>query len=234
MTNRDEDTDISFFNADALIGFIESGKAESYLTGAALMKEPAVKSKSFEPTVGDMLAAAFGKEIDRAMTVTLGTVYTPQGTPVTTFYDLSWSEMAILQGQPGLNLTAAKAESFALMAIYTSATQLAPPSPSYNCHSFAWYLQSSNKHWINSPADYINDGSYVWSSTASTGKKVIYSNSVSGIVHSGVVSASGTSLSTTSIRSKWGYLGVYDHYADDCPYYGTGTSIGYWQLNPAL
>ncbi|NCE63148.1 hypothetical protein D1159_00785 [Pseudoflavonifractor sp. 524-17] len=39
--------------------------------------------------------------------------------------------------------------------------RLSRATPSYNCHSYAWYSQSiSNNYWINDPKPYMNDGSY--------------------------------------------------------------------------
>lgn len=38
-----------------------------------------------------------------------------------------------------------------------AATRRATPTVKYNCHSYAWYSQSTaNKHWMNSPSKYMS------------------------------------------------------------------------------
>ena len=45
---------------------------------------------------------------------------------------------------------------------YPNASFLANASKIYNCHSYAWYMQSSqyNFHWMDSPSNYVLDNSY--------------------------------------------------------------------------
>lgn len=92
-------------------------------------------------------------------------------------------------------------------AAYPSATRETNASRKYNCHSYAWYSQStSNYRWINTPQDdkYWTDGSYrrvactacihTPPSSAPNGSKVSYVYSD----HSAI------KVSSTHFRSKWG------------------------------
>lgn len=93
----------------------------------------------------------------------------------------------------------------------------------YNCHSYAWYLQtSSNTAWMNNPRSYITDGSY--SLTTAVNASVVaylYNNSGTTISHSAIVE-SATSTIDAVVLSKMGALGLYRHDVLDCPFYGTG------------
>ena len=86
-------------------------------------------------------------------------VKTPKGTSVSAYKDMTWSDhgtskAAVLVAQKDIEKT------------YTNATRIADISPTYNCHSYAWYSQStSNRYWINDPSSYMEDGSYTKHST---------------------------------------------------------------------
>ncbi len=103
-------------------------------------------------------------------------------------------------------------------------TVVSNPTKKYNCHSYAWYSQStSNYYWINDPSKYMTDGSYKKTTgTIKSGNKVYWVNGS----HSGIISYVGTSgIGNVKAKSKWGQLGVYNHYLDDCPYTG---SVSTW------
>lgn len=132
-----------------------------------------------------------------------GYVYTPNGTTVTTLLNRSpeYTQSEIL----AINNSVANS--------YPNATFYSNASVKYNCHSYAWYQQSANIHWINYPSSYMTDGSYTrYLGTPSVGMKAYYYNGD----HSGVVA--NVSNGTIYIRSKWGPAGVYQHYLNDCPY----------------
>lgn len=97
------------------------------------------------------------------------------------------------------------------------------PTNRYNCHSYAWYRQStSNTYWINDASAYRNDGSYTKSSIPSVGAKIYYE----GADHSGVV----FSLSNNEIIiSKWGHLGLVRHEISKCPYYKNTNQYEYYR-----
>lgn len=60
---------------------------------------------------------------------------------------------------------------------YPNATIISGATTNYNCHSYAWYSQStSNKYWMNNPGAYMSDGSYtqVGTKPSATGQKVCY------------------------------------------------------------
>lgn len=90
----------------------------------------------------------------------------------------------------------------------------------YNCHSYAWYKQStSNPYWINDAPDiYIDDGSYKLSTERRprVGFKAYYNSGE----HSGVVQEIKVvdGAQTFLIQSKWGQLGLYKHSPYDSPY----------------
>lgn len=106
----------------------------------------------------------------------------------------------------------------------------------YNCHSYAWYSQStSNSYWINNPSVYMTDGSYsrVMSGTTSSsglaaanGDRVYYaSNTHSAILSS---SATGEPIATRTVKSKWGSLGVFSHTVSNVPSSYDTSSVSCW------
>lgn len=112
---------------------------------------------------------------------------------------------------------------------YPSSTRLATSTSKYNCHSYAWYLQStSNSYWMDNPSAYWSDGSYT-SGTKAVGSKITYTQSNS-VTHSGIVSTlySGASLinfvDLVDVTSKWGEMGLYKHKGNSCPYWSTSNT----------
>lgn len=146
-------------------------------------------------------------------------VTTPNGTSVATLYGVDWSVHARESGISSLSEAISISNQY--LATYPSAIIIRDPSPSYNCHSYAWYSTSPNQHWMNDPSAYITDGSYV-ARTAAVGNKVTYKTN--GIYdHSGItISASSTPV---TVSSKWGCLAVFSHDVDDCPYTGNGSAV---------
>ena len=192
-TEREEDTDISFFNADTLIWYIEE---QRYTI--------------LSPTRSSIV-----------------TVYTPNNSAVTAIYGRTWNDTNMTQ-------VAANAASTTLLAVYSSASILAPASPSYNCHSYAWYSQTtSNQYWINNPSAYMTDGSYSGLSFSSSGCKIyyacpgVYSYETSN-GHSGIVTVPNMAINSIVVVSKWGPLALFSHNANDCPYYDNQSNISFW------
>lgn len=103
------------------------------------------------------------------------------------------------------------------------------PTVKYNCHSYAWYRQStSNPYWMNNPSKYLTDGSYteVGKIETEVGDRMVYYNSnddtYDGISHSAVITDYTDypkSKRTFVVKSKWGMLGLYEHSWSNCPYY---------------
>ena len=121
-----------------------------------------------------------------------------------------------------------RSEKDALNAYYSTAypgaNRLSDPTKKYNCHSYAWYWASTgNYYWISNPNAYMNDGSYSKVSAIKVGDKTYWNNGS----HSGIVAGVGSG-GTSNIRfvSKWGSLGLYNHFLWDCPYSG---SISNWR-----
>lgn len=135
-------------------------------------------------------------------------VYTPKGSPV---YVFSRGELLSPQDKTDINNSIADE--------FPNAVRLSAPTTNYNCHSYAWYNQSvsGNKYWMNNPSPYIDDTSYVKTSSSFTGlARVIYknSNTSSEIVHSALrISGSGN-----KVKSKWGEAGLYSHNIYYSPY----------------
>lgn len=65
---------------------------------------------------------------------------------------------------------------------YPGATYIATPTKKYNCHSYAWYSQStSNSYWMNDPSKYMSDGSYE-KAGYKVGNIIYYTGEHSGVV----------------------------------------------------
>ena len=100
----------------------------------------------------------------------------------------------------------------------------------YNCHSYAWYDNTSdNPYWMNSPDVYYDqtDSSYMEvTSGIRPGDIICYYNTFGVNLHSGIVTYvennsvtnNYNSLSLIEVQSKWGTEGVYNHRGDICPY----------------
>jgi len=129
------------------------------------------------------------------------TIHTPKGT-------------AVAATQMNSELTAAQiaVDNSYVASTYPSATRQTNASRKYNCHSYAWYSQStSNNVWINSPGDdkFWLDGSYLPSyNVGKAGRKVSYRSDD----HSAIT------VNAVQFRSKWGQLPVMLHNYNYCPY----------------
>lgn len=150
--------------------------------------------------------------------VTSGTVTTPEGTTVNTFYNLTWND------HPGGKNGALDAQDY-FESVYPNANRARSINPAYNCHSYAWHSpSSSNKHWINGneAEKYMNDGSYTETTSQTAGDKVYYERGDHSAVYADAqVSNNGL------VISKWGALGLYEHKMLDCPYDANGAT--YWR-----
>lgn len=136
------------------------------------------------------------------------TVYTPNSTAVTVIvrtWELSSSEISSLN-------SLATSE-------HPNATLLRSSTRKYNCHSYAWYSQSSsNYRWMNDPSSYWEDDSYqgYCASPPYINSKVYYPCGD----HSAIV------YSSTLFNSKWGPGPLMRHTPSDCPY--TSSSLQYY------
>ena len=140
------------------------------------------------------------------------TVLTPRGSAVT------------VQRRHDFNEYSAAMELQASKDAYPLAVDRGGATWRYNCHSYAWYNPStSNPYWMNDPSKYWTDGSYV-TAFASAGRIVTY-RSYNTLDHSGIVMAASGSIAQT-VRSKWGFSGLFDHAPTYCPYYYGGSAYG--------
>jgi hypothetical protein len=107
-------------------------------------------------------------------------------------------------------------------------TKVYPGTCIYNCHSFAWSINSpSNPYWINYPQAYMTDGSYslVYSGStssiivsygASQNDKIFYPNGNHSAILTGNP-ANGAPLVSLEATSKWGPNGVFKHAVGNVP-----------------
>lgn len=118
-----------------------------------------------------------------------------------------------------------------VMQAYPSVTILAPATPFYNCHSYAWlYRSTSSTIWMPYPDAYYEDGSY-YETDGQVGDIVCYYNRYGTNVHSGVVveRLEGTpnmkcgDSNLIIVESKWGALNLVRHRGDICPYLNNGS-----------
>lgn len=105
---------------------------------------------------------------------------------------------------------------------YPNATFLSSSTTIYNCHSYAWYLQStSNPYWMNNPALYMSDGSYTKVTSASGlavgAKWYTSSKNHSAVIYSFSL-AHAQPFQQCTVTSKWGQGPVMRHTANYGPY----------------
>ena len=132
-------------------------------------------------------------------------VYTPNNTLVNT-WDRSDEELSLSEVTYYNNY---------ISSHYPNAIFISNATRIYNCHSYAWYMQSSqhNKHWMDSPSNYILDNSYYQVvASPQIGDIICYINSDGSKIHSGRIENifPGTSNNVCGssnlyqVISKWG------------------------------
>ncbi len=116
--------------------------------------------------------------------------------------------------------------------IFPAAVHLSTGTTLYNCHSYAWYSQSTtNKFWMPDPSPYMKPGcGYVQYypqnySVPETGLKVFYDNKSVENNHSAVITGrysgsvnSGYNYNLVKCVSKWGQGALYEHRLVDNPW----------------
>lgn len=119
---------------------------------------------------------------------------------------------------------------------YPSATRLGSSTTKYNCHSYAWYSQStSNKYWMVSPLAYINDGSYLSAPSPVKNNRMIWftngeptHSAIVQSVLSGPVNMNYGYTDLVIVNSKWGQLGLYRHNGMNSPYWDNNTYTAFY------
>ncbi len=147
---------------------------------------------------------------------TPATLYTPNGSAVTAYKNTTWEDQ-------GVTFDEALAVHNEYRSTYPNAVALSIPNPAYNCHSYAWYDDSTlNKYWIDDPSVYMQDSSYTSHISPKIGD-IAYWNSGA---HSGIVYTVGSGVQNpVTVTSKWRFWGLFRHTTNDCPYKGT---ISFW------
>ena len=182
----------------------------------------AVKSKS--PTVyqaGKSRLIEIIIESDENLRGQYEYVYTPNGSPVLVY---KWTN-----SDGDFNTTQIGIINNDMATAYPNATKLLDPTIKYNCHSYAWYSQSSsNVRWMSDPSLYMTDGSYsqVTKLNTSVGDRLVYyypiDSGYTGISHSSIIYSYTDyprSRRTFVVTSKWGQAGLYRHSVGDDPYF---------------
>lgn len=179
--------------------------------------------KTFLEVLGTRVGYSYCKEdslvkSSRAYTESTKYVTTPKGSKV---------EVLVLGEQLSYTRKGQINEYFAKEFPY--ATLISEPTTNYNCHSYAWYSQStSNKYWMNSPVKYYADGSYSVSSNNSGSVAIYFGHpniTVGNPIHSAVVEGDDVFV------SKWGQAGLYRHSPNHSPYNTDGPYIKYFNKN---
>ncbi len=119
--------------------------------------------------------------------------------------------------QPTREMTAAEISEANTLLAMSGNTRIAEPTAYYNCHSYAWYLYSSdNPYWIVEIDNFLDDDACSQVTTIQEKDIIVYYNKDKEPKHSGVV-YSVSSSGTPTIQSKWGMGGVYRHAVSNVP-----------------
>ena len=123
----------------------------------------------------------------------------------------------------------------------------------YNCHSYAWYLQSASNNItiLSSQAkqiatEYLSYDPTTNYSSASVGDIVAYykwdnSHTELTLNHSAVIESLSTTgdYLNTIVKSKWAAAGLYEHHINACPYFSNAIIVFYkrcthssWSITP--
>ena len=183
-----------------------------------------VDLKSFENSlkVKDKHLYKSSKEEHADSTITLlsgyTTVWTPNGSHIEV-YEYTGSDYTVAQQQSMHNY---------FTGTYRFQSYVSPASRRYNCHSYAWYSQStSNPYWMNTPYcdAYMNDGSYYNVATPTANDRVHWHNGD----HSGIIVYVGSQAGNVSVISKYGEYGVYQAFIGDVTAAYSGSSYTFWR-----
>lgn len=149
------------------------------------------------------------------------TVYTPRGSavPVTVMtVEMSTAEI--------------NAYHTHVATYYPNATRETSATRKYNCHSYAWYSQStSNTRWMDTPGDdkYWTDGSYRAYNIMYDGYPNYMKASYASDDHSGIEDRTRGNM---WIRSKWGPGPRMYHYYNYSPY--NASTVNRYHNNPSI
>lgn len=156
----------------------------------------------------------------------VGAILTPNGSYIPYYKNLGFDDLAKIFGS-SVPFTQSEIDDLERQYTlnYPHAEKVAPISPSYNCHSYAWYSDSpNNPYWVIDIAPYITDGSYkllrpfnpkrydivLYTRGADVTHSAIYSNNIGEYLY---------------LYSKWDFMGAYSHRHDYCPYYNDNTGL---------
>lgn len=116
----------------------------------------------------------------------------------------------------------------AFTSIYTYSSYVHPATLKYNCHSYAFYSQStSNPYWILGPSvdKYMTDGSYYKTSLPTSNDRVHFHNGD----HSGIILNVGSQINNVSVISKYGNYGVYRAFISDVSAAYNNSPYTFWR-----
>ncbi|MGN7454081.1 hypothetical protein ACTHPH_04580 [Paenibacillus pasadenensis] len=203
---------------------LKQGESLDQLSIAILLSDKTIWGKvSNKLDAQEKMDKYLSSESDASTRVayTSATVQTPKGSIVPVI--IRGEELTLIQ-KSDLNQS--------VQQQYPNATYSSTSTTNFNCHSYAWYSNSTgNTYWMNDPSKYMSDGSYSSFSNlinAGINTRVFYNNGD----HSGIVyEAAGPIASATSLKiiSKWGQGPVMKHTAGYSPYDSSTLTI--WKKN---
>lgn len=156
------------------------------------------------------------------LAIVVSTIRTPKKSPVEVFVGLTWADH-----QTSATYQYTIQQQYLLT--YPSIELVSGVDSNYNCHSYAFYsTSSSNNYWMNDPSPYLEDGSYVHTTSTTVGNRVVYFDANDTPIHSAIITTSGM---TPILTSKWGCNAVFRHTPLDCPYVFSNGGYNYWRAS---
>ncbi|MFP4978249.1 hypothetical protein ACE6ED_22780 [Paenibacillus sp. CN-4] len=191
---------------EAILGKLSSAKAFN-------TEDPSLEDRTLNILLTDKSILNSINEKEKANSIVAAAssyVRTPNGTSVPV--DILGEQLTVTQ-KASLNQQT--------QAAYPSATFVSSSTSNYNCHSYAWYSNTtSNTYWMNNASAYMTDGSYASVTNlinAGIGTRVYYD----GGLHSAIVTTNGGPLASPKklrVTSKWGQGPLMSHTAEYSPY----------------
>lgn len=207
------------------------------LSSARFMVEQRMGEELMQSALFSSTTAVPVQLVEYGMVITNVVTISIIGGPVT-LYETAWCERWLYsdgvvydeldEDMPAKLVTAINNEFYSIYEM----NPIASPTVKYNCHSYAWYMQStSNTYWMNDPSTYLMTRGEKAEEDVLVSNKVVYYDTTDGSLqnpsHSGIVIGITESFDERSftIRSKWGMAGLYVHDLRNCPYYYESSAV---------
>jgi len=154
------------------------------------------------------------RAVPGSVKVEVNSIYTPKDKLPVEAYRLS----------PDYTTAEKKEITKTLAKDFPNAEKIGDPTYNYNCHSYAWYKQStSNTVWIPVAKPYTQDKYYIEydGRIPRSGMKGYYKGGIHSAVSIGPQNDDG--IQVHYVKSKWGPAGLYEHAYSYGPYGGSVT-----------